>query len=65
MSPFKICKKTAHLFGHDPIVIVKRIQREIYDTTGINASIVIGANLFLSKVVLDLENKCSNSRIAM
>ncbi|KIV72238.1 DNA polymerase IV [Bacillus mycoides] len=58
-------QQTAHLFGRDPIVIAKRIQREIYDTTGITASIGIAPNLFLSKVALDVESKHSNSRIAM
>jgi DNA polymerase V len=57
--------QTAHLSGQDPIVIAKRIQREIYDTTGISASIGIGPNLFLSKIALDVESKHSNSRIAM
>lgn len=58
-------QQTAHLFGRDPIVIAKRIQREIYDTPGITASIGIGPNLFLSKITLDVESKHSNSRIAM
>ncbi|PRT36939.1 Y-family DNA polymerase [Bacillus wiedmannii] len=58
-------QQTAHLFGRDPIVIAKRIQKEIYDTTGITASIGIAPNLFLSKVALDVESKHSNSRIAM
>ncbi|WP_455738018.1 Y-family DNA polymerase [Bacillus paramycoides] len=58
-------QQTAYLFGRDPIVIVKRIQREIYDTTGITVSIGIGPNLFLSKIALDVESKHSNSRIAM
>ncbi|MDA1663455.1 hypothetical protein PDK35_26460 [Bacillus cereus group sp. TH153LC] len=46
-------------------LIAKRIQKEIYDTTGITASIGIAPNLFLSKVALDVESKHSNSRIAM
>ncbi|PEM35670.1 DinB/UmuC family translesion DNA polymerase [Bacillus pseudomycoides] len=58
-------EQTAHLFGRDPIVIAKRIQKEIYDTTGITASIGIGPNLFLSKVALDVESKHSNSRIVL
>lgn len=58
-------QQTAHLFGRNPIVIAKRIQKEIYDTTGITASIGIAPNLFLSKVALDVESKHSNSRIAM
>ncbi|MED4714405.1 damage repair protein, partial [Bacillus pseudomycoides] len=58
-------QQTAHLFGRDPIVIAKRIQKEIYDTTGITASIGIAPNLFLSKVALDVESKYSNSRIVM
>ncbi|WP_442752198.1 Y-family DNA polymerase [Bacillus toyonensis] len=45
--------------------MAKRIQKEIYDTTGITASIGIAPNLFLSKVALDVESKYSNSRIAM
>ncbi|PGX02461.1 hypothetical protein COE07_24875 [Bacillus sp. AFS033286] len=40
-------QQTAHLFGRDPMIIAKRIQREIYDTTGITASIGIGPDLFL------------------
>ncbi|WP_283936168.1 Y-family DNA polymerase [Bacillus pseudomycoides] len=58
-------QQTAHLFGRDPIVITKRIQREIYDTTGITVSIGIGPNLFLSKVALDVESKHSNFRIVL
>ncbi|PHB27085.1 damage repair protein [Bacillus pseudomycoides] len=58
-------EQTAHLFGRDPIVIAKRIQKEIYDKTGITASIGIGPNLFLSKVALDVESKHSNSRIVL
>lgn len=58
-------QQTAHLFGRDPIVIAKRIQKEIYVKTGISASIGIAPNLFLSKVALDVESKHSNSRIAM
>ncbi|MEH7038600.1 DinB/UmuC family translesion DNA polymerase [Bacillus pseudomycoides] len=58
-------EQTAHLFGRDPIVIAKRIQKEIYDTTGITASIGIGPNLFLSKVALDVESKHSRSRIVL
>lgn len=58
-------QQTAHLFGRDPMIIAKRIQREIYDTTGITASIGIGMDLFLSKIALDVESKHSNSRIAM
>jgi len=58
-------EQTAHLFGRDPIVIAERIQKEIYDTTGITASIGIGPNLFLSKVALDVESKHSNSRIVL
>ncbi|PGA48868.1 damage repair protein, partial [Bacillus pseudomycoides] len=58
-------EQTAHLFDRDPIVIAKRIQKEIYDTTGITASIGIGPNLFLSKVALDVESKHSNSRIVL
>lgn len=58
-------QRTAHLFRRDPIVIAKRIQKEIYDTTGITASIGIAPNLFLAKVALDVESKHSNSRIAM
>ncbi|PGT62700.1 damage repair protein [Bacillus cereus] len=58
-------EQTAHLFGHDPLVIAKRIQKEIYDTTGVTASIGIAPNLFLSKVALDVESKHSSSRIAM
>ncbi|WP_259300244.1 Y-family DNA polymerase [Bacillus clarus] len=57
-------QQTAHLFERDPIVIAKRIQREIYDTTGITTSIGIAPNLFLSKVALDVESKHSKSRIA-
>jgi len=57
--------QTAHLFGQDQIVIAKRIQREIYDTTGITVSIGIGLDLFLSKIALDVESKHSNSRMAM
>ncbi|MGG3523268.1 damage repair protein [Bacillus pseudomycoides] len=58
-------EQTAHLFGRDPIVIAERIQKEIYDTTGITASIGIGPNLFLSKVALDVESKHSRSRIVL
>lgn len=58
-------QQTAHLFGHDPIVIPKIIQKEIYDITGITASIGIAPNLFLPKVALDVESEHSNSRIAM
>lgn len=58
-------QQTAHLFGRDPIVIAKRVQKEIYDKTGITASIGIAPNLFLSKVALDVESKHSNSRIVM
>ncbi|WP_255288944.1 Y-family DNA polymerase [Bacillus cereus] len=58
-------QQTAHLFGRDSIVIAKRMQREIYDKNGITASIGIGPNLFLTKFALDVENKHSNSRIAM
>ncbi|MDM5370284.1 Y-family DNA polymerase [Bacillus cereus] len=58
-------QQTAHLFGHDPIVIAKRIQKEVYDITGITASIGIAPNLFLPKVALDVESEHSNSRIAM
>ncbi|MED2985274.1 Y-family DNA polymerase [Bacillus thuringiensis] len=55
-------QQTAHLFGRDLVVIATRTQREIYDTTGITASIGIGPDLFLSKVFLDVESKHSNSR---
>ncbi|PEP87417.1 DinB/UmuC family translesion DNA polymerase, partial [Bacillus pseudomycoides] len=58
-------QQTAHLFGRDPIVIAKRVQKEIYDKTGITATIGIAPNLFLSKVALDVESKHSKSRIAM
>ncbi|MDM5235203.1 hypothetical protein QUF83_03015 [Bacillus cereus] len=58
-------QQTARLFGRDPIVITKRIQKEIYVKIGISASIGIAPNLFLSKVALDVESKHSNSRIAM
>ncbi|MGR5993177.1 Y-family DNA polymerase [Bacillus cereus] len=45
--------------------MLKEFKKEIYDTTGITASIGIAPNLFLAKVALDVESKHSNSRIAM
>ena len=45
------------LYGLTPKQLARRILEEIYDETGITATVGIGTNLFLTKVALDITAK--------
>lgn len=46
-----------HLFGDSPLIVAKRIQREVQKQTGIYLTVGIGDSPILAKLALDLEAK--------
>lgn len=52
------------LYGKDARQLAKQLLADIYETTGITASVGIGTNLYLAKVALDIMAKHAPDHIA-
>ncbi len=53
-----------NLYNNDYYRLAKTILLDVYETTGITATVGIGTNLFLSKVALDILSKHDKNNIA-
>ncbi len=51
------------LYGNDVLGLVKKILKDIFDTTGITATCGIGTNMYLAKIALDIISKHSPTNI--
>ena len=51
------------LYNNKPLTLAKKILNDIYNTTGITATVGIGTNLYLAKIALDIIAKHSNTLI--
>ena len=56
--------KSWHLFGDDPYLVARKIQKDIKDTLGLYTTCGIGENPLLAKLAMDIEAKHNNSLVA-
>lgn len=56
--------KTWHLFGDDPYLVARKIQKQIHDQLGLYTTCGIGENPLLAKLAMDIEAKHRKSMIA-
>ena len=56
--------KSWHLFGKDPYLVARKIQKDIRDTLGLYTTCGIGENPLLAKLAMDIEAKHNYSLIA-
>lgn len=55
--------KSWHLFGQDPYLVGRRIQKDIHDTLGLYTTCGIGENPLLAKLAMDISAKHRASMI--
>lgn len=56
--------KSWHLFGDDPYLVARKIQKDIKDTLGLYTTCGIGENPLLAKLAMDIEAKHNKSLVA-
>lgn len=56
--------KSWRLFGDDPYLVARKIQKEIHDTLGLYTTCGIGENPLLAKLAMDLAAKHKTSMLA-
>ncbi|WP_278390894.1 Y-family DNA polymerase [Lactobacillus acetotolerans] len=56
--------KSWHLFGNDPYLVARKIQKDIHDTLGLYTTCGIGENPLLAKLAMDISAKHKISMIA-
>ncbi|MDQ7160828.1 nucleotidyltransferase [Lactobacillus delbrueckii subsp. lactis] len=53
-----------HLFGDDPYLVARKIQKDIHDSLGLYTTCGIGENPLLAKLAMDISTKHRTSMIA-